>query len=123
MTLISAAELSAIQAVAESGMNTAVYIQHPVTDHDDENGWVTIYEEEGTPVLGWLYEFTPSGATLGVIAGQMGLSEGVWLRVPIGTNISSGDRARIGSSVFTVEHTNEDSTYRPWIACAVRIIV
>ena len=123
MTLISASELAAIQAVAESGMNTSVYIQRRVTNRDDEDGWTETWVEDTQSVLGWLYEFTPGGATIGVIAGQMGLSESVWLRVPIGTNISSGDRARIGSNVFKIEHTNEDSTYRPWIACAVRIIV
>ena len=123
MTLISAAELAAIQSVAESGMNTAVYIQHRVTNHDDENGWTETWSEGTQSVLGWLYEFTSAGSTIGVIAGSMGLSEGVWLRLPIGTNVSSGDRARIGTSVYTIEHTNVDSTYRPWIACAVRIIV
>ncbi len=122
MSLISDAELAAIQGVAESGMHTPVYIQRR-TNVETADGQSSEWVEDSQAVLGWLYEFTPGGATIGVIAGQAGLSEGIWLRMPVGTNISSGDRARVGSSIFTVEHTNEDSTYRPWIACAVRIIV
>ncbi len=122
MSLISDAELAAIQSVAESGMNTPVYISHR-TNVQTEDGQSSTWVEDANPVLGWLYEFTPSGATIGVISGQMGLAEGVWLRLPVGTNINSGDRARVGSLSYTVEHTNAESTYRPWIACSVRIIV
>jgi len=123
MTLISASELAAVQSVAESGMIASVYIQTRTTDTTSPDGWVETFVEATQPVRGWLYEFTPGGATIGETAGAMGLAEQSWLRLPVGTAIGSGDRARIGTNVFVIQHTNDSSTYQPWVACAVRLVV
>jgi len=123
MSLITAAEMAAIREVAESGLVTPVYIQTKSIDRDAPDGWSETWVESSTPVAGWLYEITPSGATLGVVAGAVGLAESLWLRLPVGTAVEPGDRARVGSSTFVIQHTNDDSTYLPWLVCSVKIVV
>jgi hypothetical protein len=42
------------------------------------------------------------------------------VRVPVGTSVNVGDHFVINGSEFTVQSTNDASTYRPWIDCALR---
>jgi hypothetical protein len=122
MSLLSADELAAIQAVAESGLRDSVAIYRR-TKAQTANGWVDAWPE--TPdetVLGWLYEQTSIGTDIGVNAGAMGLPEQLWLRVAIGTNLNSGDQVVVGGVRFTIEHTSSSDTYAPWLRCAVRTI-
>jgi hypothetical protein len=123
MTLISDSEMAAIRQVAESGLITPVYLQTKVIDREAADGWSETWTEATTPVNGWLYEITSSGATLDRVAGAVGLAETLWLRLPAGTVIAAGDRARVGSSIFVIQHTNDESTYQPWLVCGVKIVV
>lgn len=121
MSLISASELAAVQGVAESGLTTPVYIQDKVITQTD-NGWVETWVERSTPTLGWLYEVTPVGATIGVIAGAMGIVDTLFLRFAVGTDVESGDRARIGTTILTIQHVPTDNTYAPWLNCGVKAV-
>jgi hypothetical protein len=120
MALVSDSEMAALRGLAESGMVTEVTIlvrATVVTDDGQENVWAT-----GDTVNGWLYEVTPMGTALGAIAGAVGITETFSLRVPVGTAVNSGDHVAIGSTIYTVQHTNADNTYSPWVVMSVKVV-
>ena len=119
MTLTSPAELAAIQSIARSGMTgTATVLTRAVIETD--NGQESVWAQVGEDVECWVYESTPGGATLGAIAGALGISEIFSIRVPIGTSVFSGDHLIVNAKTFNVEHTNSDSTYPAWFECSCR---
>lgn len=120
MTLITASELGALQAIAESGMTmSATVLVRSVIETDDgqENVWAT-----GDTLDAWLYEITAMTGTLSSIAGAVGINETFSLRVPVGSNIHSGDHVAIGPDIYNVQHTNEQSTYKAWLICALKLV-
>ncbi len=120
MSLVSDSEMAALRAVAESGMVTEAVIlirATVVTDDGQENVWAT-----GETVNSWLYEVTPTGTTLGAIAGAVGLAGTFSLRVPVGTTVTSGDQVAIGTTIYTVQHSNAENTYSPWVILSVKAV-
>lgn len=121
MPLLTTSQMNAIRAVAESGMTTRCSILTRAivqTDDGQESVWATTY----TDVPCWVYQSPGPGGDLGEIAGAVAISEPLIIRVSVTTNVNSGDMIAINSLIYNVQYTNADSTYSPWIACAVRVI-
>jgi hypothetical protein len=121
MTLISASELAAIQSVALSGMtSTATILTRTtvVTADGQESVWAT----NGDDVPCWVYQATPLGGTLGAISGAVGISQTFSIRVPIGSDVNSGDHLAVGGLIYNVEQTNDESTYPAWLVCGCRVV-
>lgn len=121
MALISASGLDAIRAVAESGMTGTCSVKRRTTG-ETANGQESTYATVASGIACWVREMTPVSTTLGAISGAVGVSEFFSIRVATGTDIRSGDQIVIGTKVYSVEHTSADSTYAPWLDCAVRLI-
>lgn len=121
-TLISDAELNALRGIAESGMRDAVATVLARSSVETDDGQETVWATSGPTVNGWIYEVTATSAVIGVIAGQLGLAEVSHFRAPVNTVIHSGDHLLIDGITYTVEHTNEESTYKVWLDCAVRAL-
>lgn len=120
--LLSDNELAAIQSVAQSGMVSSVALYRKAKTQTAD-GWTEQWP--ATPsqtVVGWLYETTGPGTAIGVIAGALGVLEQAWLRLPVGTDVQSGDKAVVNGAEYIVEHTNAASTYQPWVSCGVKAV-
>jgi len=119
MSLLSASELGAIRAVAESGMiETAAILTRSVIETDD--GQESVWATSGLDVPCWVYEVTPVSKTLGALAGVVDLVEIFSIRVKAGTEVHSGDRVAVNGQIFDVQHTSDESTYEPWLDLACR---
>jgi hypothetical protein len=116
MTLVSAQELGALRAVAESGMTTpaSVYRRSVVTD---ANGQHSTWALQGT-ILGWMFSEPTPVITLN--AGEQALVNTYRWFCPVGTDIISGDKLLVGAAEFTVSDTNTESTYLPLLRCSLR---
>lgn len=119
MSLLSASELAAVQAVAQSGMTTPVAIYHGDTVKIDGGSKWAFPATADLTVLGWLTEMTGMSSKLDVIDGQTAVSETHRLFVPVGTDLRVGDKVVIGSASFYVQSVNQDDTYpaalRAWL--------
>lgn len=119
MELLSASELGAIQSVAQSGMaSTAIVLVRSVIETDD--GQESVWATSGIDVPCWVHEFTPAGQDIGGVSGAVALVELFSIRLPVGTEISSGDHIVVGSLTYIVEHTNDADTYPAWLDCSCR---
>lgn len=119
MTLLTASELASIQAVAESGMaGTATILTSAIVETDD--GQETVWATVGEDVPCWVKENTGPSATLGALAGGVGISEPFLIRLPVGSQAFSGDKLAIGTALYLIQHANNDDTYAPWLVCACR---
>ena len=110
MPLVSASQMSALQAVAETGFITPVTLRKRVFSEN-------VYGDEQTesfPVsgsaMGWLRSM-PAGV-LDVISGAAGDVADFRLFLPVGTDISNGDRVEIDGRQFIVQDTAKESTYQ-----------
>ena len=121
MTLISDSELSALRGLAESGMQTTVYIYHGVTTVTDDGQSWGYPDSPDLTVLGWNYEMTPGGATLNEVSGEVSLIELHRLMLPVGTACASGDKVVLNSQSFIVQHTNADDTYPTSLIVLMRV--
>ena len=121
MTLLTAGELAEIQSLAQSGMaSTATILTRTVIETDD--GLESVWATNGDDVPCWVYEATAPTATLGAIAGAVGISEVFKVRLPVGSDAHSGDRLAISAVVYDIQHTNSDDTYPAWLECACRMV-
>lgn len=121
MTLLEPSELFEIRGLAESGMaSTATILTRAVVETEDgqESVWATV----GDDVACWVRQITGDASTLGNIAGAVGISQLVNIRMPIGTEVSSGDRIAIGSTIYDAQAANIDDTYGVWVEMACRTI-
>lgn len=121
MNLLDPAELAQVQALAQSGMSgTATILVRSVvvTDDGQESVWAT----SGDDVVCWVREMISQGADLGAIAGAVGIGILVSIRVPVGTAVASGDRIAVGSTIYDVQHSNQEDTYPVWVNCICRTI-
>ncbi len=118
MGLLTQAELLAIQSVAESGMiGTATILTRSTVETPD--GQQSVWADNGD-VPCWVKEMAGTSATLGAIAGAVGMSEPFSIRVPVGSDVHSGDQLAVGSTLYLVQHANNDDTYPAWLMCACR---
>lgn len=120
MTLLDPAELAEIRGYAESGMTSeATILVRSIIETADgtESVWAT-----GDTVPCWVKEITGQGATLGGIAGAVGIGETFSIRLPVGSDAGSGDQLAIGSTIYMIQHTNADDTYAPWLVCICRTV-
>ena len=122
MTLISAAEMAAIQGLAESGMVTSVAVFHQVTTAGDDGRVATYPATADFTVTGWIKEITPDSVMAGVHSGEIGVVETHVLRVPVGTAIVSGDKIVSGTASLIVQHTSAEDTYQPWLICTLKML-
>lgn len=119
MSLLSAAELAEVRALAESGMaGTAMILTRITIETDDgtESQWATVGDE----VPCWVKEVASNAATLGAISGAVGIAEPFSIRLPYGSQAFSGDKLAVGSQVYLIQHANNEDTYGPWLMCACR---
>lgn len=121
MSLISVDELLAIQEVAESGMSGEATILKRVTI-ETANGLESVWAQSGESVSCWLYQQTGPGNMLGAISGAIAEAQNFSIRVPVGTDVDSGDEIAIGSTIYSVQNTNAGETYSPWLDCTCRIV-
>jgi hypothetical protein len=111
MSLLSASEIAAVQAVAESGMVTSVAIYHGVktqTANGQKWGFPTTPD---LAVSGWLREITPSSAKMDQIDGQTAISETHRLMLPVGTDCRTGDKVVIAGLDYIAQRNNKGDTY------------
>lgn len=124
MTLISPAELAAIQEIGLSGLTSSCTVykrETQATADGQQNMWVA-----GPTVPCWVYEITPTTVVLDPVDGAASLAQIFHVRVPMGTDVGSGDRLVLSSfpgSTYIVQNTNNDGTYPVWLDCAVRRLV
>lgn len=119
MVLITPSEMAAIQAIGLSGMqSTAIILTRAIVQTDDgqENVWAT----SSLDIPCWVREVTSPGRDLGSIAGAVNLVEEFLIRVPVGTEVRSGDRIVVGETTYDVQHSNNEDTYPDWLQCSCR---
>lgn len=117
MSLLSAAELAAVQDVAMSGMQTDVTLSTRTTvstDDGQQSTWTT-----GVTVKGWLHS-TPT-PVITVVSGVMATLNTYRLFLPVGTVVSPGDHAVIGSQTYIVSDTTNDETWPALLRCSLRL--
>lgn len=117
MSLISPSELAALREVAESAMATTVTIKRK-TNELTENGQKSTWPTIGT-VQGMLYSGLSPVLTL--VSGEIAAVGTVQLRVPVGTDIASGDRAVINGTTYIVSDTAVDDTWQAMLRCSLRV--
>lgn len=120
MSLLSSAELAAIQSLGQSGMiSTAAVLKRAtvVTDNGQESVWAT----SALDVACWVVGVTPNSATLGNVAGAIDLIQTFVVRLPIGTDANSGDQLAIGGKIYVVEQTSNEDTFPNWLSCSCRV--
>ncbi len=116
------AEMAELRSIAEIGMTADVVIRKRTVNLIDDPS--QIYGQnaetfaEGDTVKGWLYS-SPS-PVITVVGGEMALVNTYRLFVPVGSDVTSGDRVVIGGSEFVVSDTIEESTWLPLLRCSLR---
>lgn len=126
MNLISSNQLGAIQRVSERGMSTEVEIFRrgpadlppPQDDYGDDVEYEETTESTTTVVRGWLRSIPTQEQD--VDSGAIVTTNSWVLRVPVGTDIQTGDEVRIDGSEYTVQGTDSDNTLLPFITCDLR---
>jgi hypothetical protein len=119
VTLLEPGELAAIQSLGLSGMSSAATIlTRSIVETAD--GQESVWATNGEDVACWVHEITAPTASLGTLAGAVGLVEVFDIRVPIGSDAHSGDRVAIGSTLYDIQHTSADDTYPVWLHLACR---
>ena len=84
------------------------------------DGQESVWATSALDIPCWVYEVTPTTATLGPISGALGIAEVFSVRLPIGTVVLSGDHLIVAGLTYDVQHTNDETTYAPWLDCACR---
>ena len=120
MSLLSAAELGAIQSVAQSGMTTTATILTRATVETDD-GQESVWADAGDTVC-WVRQILGDSSTLGAVSGAVASAQLVNVRVPIGTVIAGGDHLGIDGDLYTVEAGNQSDTYPAWWEFACRLL-
>lgn len=119
MSLISTNEMQALRDVAISGMTTLVSVFHQVVSAGDNGLVATFPAAPDFTVYGMNTEVTPPGVVLAAHTGQIALIETHVLRVPVGTDIRSGDQIVIGGQYFIAQNTSAENTFQPLLQVAL----
>jgi hypothetical protein len=119
--MLSASEIAALQEVGHTTLISEVKVYRESSAEGPE-GDVTSYSS--SPVLtlpGWLVEVTPATAVQEAVGGVMGVPEVFQLYVPPDSDVRPADQVTVdGSMRFTVEHTNDEDTYRLFLNLTLR---
>lgn len=121
MSLLTAAELGAIQGLAEEGMESSATILTRATV-ETSDGQESVWATSALDVACWVYQQTPIGGTLGAVAGAVAISQTFSIRFPIGTAVESGDEIIVGAVTYLAEQTNAESTIAPWLVVGARTL-
>lgn len=124
MTLLSDAQMAAIQSLGRLGMTAAVEIYPTTFDTgldltDDPYGSKLTYST--TPlstVSGWLVGSWAKARDTGV--GDVDTVTVYRLRLPVGTTIEPGWYVKIGGHEYTVQDAGTDQTWPEWLTVIVR---
>jgi len=119
--LVSASQMAQLRSVAEMGMQSTVVITkrtfndtNPYTDDE------VVASETTITTIGWLRS-TPAGDIRTMNAMQAVVSSHR-LFVPVGTDISPGDRVEVDGEQFTVQDTSVESTWKVLIRATLERI-
>jgi len=120
MPLITDAELSALQEIAEEGMvdTCAILTRTPVAAGLEGDSEQT-FEESSVTVKCWLWELpvSPQGGTIG---GIEAIETAYRLYLPVGTPVDNGDRILIKGHEYTVLASTDEQTYQPVLRLSLR---
>lgn len=109
--MISATELTAMQADLTASMPSTVNISRVTLTSDGMGGQSEAWATVGTVVA----RVSPNGAGLDDIAGGEVINQTPWVvTVPVGTSVSERDRIIFSSQTFEVVRTD---TPRSWDTC------
>jgi hypothetical protein len=123
MTLLSPAQLAAIQAIGVSGMTATVTIYPQTFDtgldvSDDPYGSsLTHTSTPSTTVAGWLVGRWSDTRNVG--AGDIDTTTPYRLRLPVGTPVDPGDEVGINGNRYHVIDVGDDQTWPEWLNLAV----
>lgn len=125
MTLVTDKQMAAIRSLAQRGMVTTVEIYRrdavtpaPSDDYGDNVEYNETSASRRSTVKGWLYT-TP--ATMPDLDSGAAVTPQLWaLRVPVGTQIATGDRVVIAGNDYHVAAVDGDKTYAPYVTCNLR---
>ena len=122
--LVTDGQVAALRSVAERGLkdDVTIFKRTRVTDENDPNNvygddyetWV----ESSTTVKGWL--FSSPTPTIETMDGRMALLNTYRLFLPVGTDVSSGDRVSCNGHDFIVSDLVNESTWLPVLRCSLR---
>lgn len=121
MTLLDPSELAEVRAYAESGMTSTAMILRRTTIQTD-NGLESVWATVGDEVPCWVKEITAASTELGAVSGAVAVTETFSVRLPVGTEVYSGDELGVGSTIYSVQHVNDEDTYGVWLNCACRVV-
>ncbi len=122
--LLSAAQLTSIQALGESGMTTTVEIYPSVYDtgldlNDDPYGSSLEFATTASDtVKGWLVGTwaLQRDAQLG----DVNSTTLYHLRLPVGTSIQPGWLVKVEGREYLVEDSGTDQTWPEWLTCTLK---
>lgn len=121
MSLLLPSELLEIQSLANSGMaSTATILTRAVIETAD--GQESVWAQVGDEVPCWVKQLLGDSSTLGNIAGAVGIAQLVNIRFAIGTQVFSGDRIVVGSTIYDAQASNDSDTYPAFLEMACRTI-
>lgn len=122
MSLLSSAQLTAIQKYGELGMTTTVTIHEMITNvglnDDDPYGSKMTHETSGTTVKGWLVDRLQTDR--GPRAGDVDTTTVYRLRLPVGTAIEPGWEVHILGNSYNVVDVGNDQTWPEWLNCVLK---
>jgi hypothetical protein len=120
--VISAAEIQALRDLGHITLTSTVSVFRiqPATEGPEGDDPETYMAQVAT-LPGWLAEITPAREILENVGGVIGVPELFQLFLPPDSGVKSGDQVVVdGSQRFTVEHTNDEDTYRLFLICTCR---
>lgn len=124
MSLLSPAQLTAIQSLGRLGMTAAVDIYPTIFDTgldttDDPYGSELDYSTTASStVSGWLVGTWATSRSPDV--GDVNSATTYRLRLPVGTTVDVGWEVRISGNRYTVQDAGVDQTWPEWLTCIVR---
>lgn len=118
--LVSDAEMSALQEIAEIGMADTCTILTQTNETGGLEGDTDYeYTESSVTVKCWLWE-TLASDNAEITGGVEAITTAYRLFLPVGTPIENGDRVVVKGETYTVLATNAENTYRPVLRVSLR---
>jgi len=123
MSLLTDAQLAAIQKVGVLGMTTRVQIFSTTFNAglDDEDPYGSKLTYSTTPVAtvnGWLVGSWANDRDSGI--GDVNTTTQYKLRLPVGTEIEPGWTVEINGASYLVEDAGTDQTWPEWLVCILK---
>lgn len=115
MSLLTNAQLVSIQAMGQQGMTDTVQI-YAVTIDEDSDAYGSKHSWSATATattVGWLVGLWSSNRTQG--AGDLDTTTTFHLRLPVGTNVKTGDKAVVRGGTYVIVDVGDDQTWPEWL--------